>query len=306
MTEVDSNLEAPEWLTIAEKGTLFGIKFFVIAVNAFGRKFASFVLRFVIFYYTLVSSKARRASREYYRRLGVQASFTTVYRHILRFGQCTLDRIFLVRNQEQYFEFERNGHEYLQQLQDSKQGAILLGAHLGSFDAMRAQSRSKGITINVVGNFSNAKMINSVLQALNPENSIRVVDIGNAGMDFIFTIREIVERGEFVAILGDRTPENVERSIRVPFLGDYASFPSGPFQLAASLRCPVLLTFGLLQGDNQYHLYCEPFAEKLVLPRKNRAEALEAYVTKYAERLEHYCRLAPDNWFNFFDFWRER
>ena len=24
---------------------------------------------------------------------------------------------------------------------------------------------------------------------------------------------------------------------------------------------------------------------------------------QYAERLEHYARKAPDNWFNFYDFW---
>jgi predicted LPLAT superfamily acyltransferase len=25
---------------------------------------------------------------------------------------------------------------------------------------------------------------------------------------------------------------------------------------------------------------------------------------RYADRLEHYCRLAPYNWFNFHDFWQ--
>jgi predicted LPLAT superfamily acyltransferase len=50
-------------------------------------------------------------------------------------------------------------------------------------------------------------------------------------------------------------------------------------------------------------LYCEPFEERIDLPRGAREEALRAYVTRYAGRLEHYCRLAPDNWFNFYDFW---
>jgi len=26
----------------------------------------------------------------------------------------------------------------------------------------------------------------------------------------------------------------------------------------------------------------------------------------YADRLTHYCRLAPYNWFNFFDFWQKK
>ena len=30
-----------------------------------------------------------------------------------------------------------------------------------------------------------------------------------------------------------------------------------------------------------------------------------AMAQRYADRLEHYTRLAPDNWFNFYDFWGE-
>ena len=35
-----------------------------------------------------------------------------------------------------------------------------------------------------------------------------------------------------------------------------------------------------------------------------RSAAIEQLLRRYAERLEHYCRLAPYNWFNFYDFWR--
>lgn len=52
-----------------------------------------------------------------------------------------------------------------------------------------------------------------------------------------------------------------------------------------------------------YDLYCEPFAERVTLPRGDRQGALAEHVRRYAERLEHYVRKAPDNWFNFYDFW---
>ena len=65
----------------------------------------------------------------------------------------------------------------------------------------------------------------------------------------------------------------------------------------------MYLAFGLYEEPNRYALYCEPFAERVVLPRASRADALAAYAARYAARLEHYCRLAPYNWFNFYDFW---
>jgi predicted LPLAT superfamily acyltransferase len=50
-------------------------------------------------------------------------------------------------------------------------------------------------------------------------------------------------------------------------------------------------------------LHCEPFENLIDLPRGAREEALHACVARYAARLEHHCRLAPYNWFNFYDFW---
>ena len=78
------------------------------------------------------------------------------------------------------------------------------------------------------------------------------------------------------------------------------------FLLAAALKCPVYLVFGLYFEPNRYELFCEPFAERIELPRKGRHEALAQVVQSYAQRLEHYARLAPDNWFNFYDFWQKR
>jgi predicted LPLAT superfamily acyltransferase len=71
------------------------------------------------------------------------------------------------------------------------------------------------------------------------------------------------------------------------------------------LKCPVYLTFGLYRDPDTYELHCEPFADRIELPRKERQAALARYAQKYAERLESYVKRAPDNWFNFYDFWRK-
>ena len=81
---------------------------------------------------------------------------------------------------------------------------------------------------------------------------------------------------------------------------------AGQKPLAAVLKCPIYLVFGLYFEPNRYELFCEPFAERIVLPRGDRQEALRIVVSRYAERLEAYCRQAPNNWFNFFDFWESQ
>ncbi|MEL6187082.1 MAG: lipid A biosynthesis acyltransferase, partial [Myxococcota bacterium] len=82
-----------------------------------------------------------------------------------------------------------------------------------------------------------------------------------------------------------------------------ARFPTGPFMLASILQCPIYLTFGIFREPNLYQLSCEPFAERLSLPRRGRDDALREHVQRYARALEAKARSAPDNWFNFYDFW---
>ncbi len=289
------------WLDVREVGATWGMVTLVKVATALGRLPARLLLRGIVLYYFLANSRARAASRQYLSRVGQPTTPGAVYRHLLRFAECALDRLFFLRGQFDRFEFTHVGHEHLERLARERRGAFLFGAHLGSFEALRASGMSHDIPINVVANFRNARRVNDVLTRLGSSENTRFIDAGGSPAALALTVRDAVERGELVAVLADRALES--RAVEVPFLGHAARFPTGAFILAATLGCPVYLTFGLHFPPNRYALYCEPFAEKLELPRADRERRLGDYVRRYAERLEHYCRLAPDNWFNFFDFW---
>lgn len=292
------------WLSTAERGTVLGIQILVFCATLGGRRFARLFLRPIALYFAAFDRSVRRASRDYHRHLGGRGDFRDIYRHVLCFAGVALDRLFFVRRKLGVFRFRHFGHEHLEKLQDAGRGAILLGAHLGSFEAMRSLSHKRGLYVNIVGYFKNARMINHALEKLDPECNARVIDIGDGEIESIFRIKACIERGELVAILGDRVGLT-RNTAEVDFLGGRALVPTGAYVLAATLKCPVYLTFGLYHAPNCYDLYCEPFAEQIVLPRKSRKETLAGYARQYATRLEHYCKLAPDNWFNFFDFWSE-
>jgi len=297
--------ERDNWLSQGERGTVFLIHTTFRLAQLIGRTLMKPLVFVIALFYRLTDKKAVRASRDWLRQVhGSEPTFWQVFRHIHTFAQVTLDRIFLVSGKSRAFTFTRTGDHFLAQQFASGRGAVLLGGHLGSFEAMRSGGEEDRIKINILGHFANAKMINALLEKLDPERAATVIHIGDDPVGQMARVHDRIEAGDFVALLGDRTGLN-ERTVEATFFGRKARFPAGPFLLASLMKCPVYLTFGLYRRPNRYDLSCEPFADSLHLPRRNRAAALQEVVQRYADRLEHYARSAPENWFNFYDFWQD-
>jgi predicted LPLAT superfamily acyltransferase len=296
--------EGGAWLSQRERGAILGMRIVFAIATACGRGPARLFVRLIALFYALFDRSARHASRVWLSRVrGQPASFGDVYRHILCFAHVTLDRVFLLMRKNQSLVVNRTGNHYLKALARSRTGAMLVGAHLGSFEAMRVGAATEQLPIHIVGHFQNARMINALLEGLDPELAARVLHVGEDRVGFAMALSERLERGEMVAILADRVGLN-DKQVEVDFFGAKAAFPTGPFLLAAVLKCPVYLVFGLYFAPNRYELFCEPFAERIELSRTDRAAAVRDVVQRYAQRLEEYARKAPENWFNFHEIWK--
>jgi predicted LPLAT superfamily acyltransferase len=300
-----------EWRSIPEAGTVFGIRMLVLLARTFGRRIAGWFLYAVALYYAVFRGTARRSSRDYLRRVGIRATFANVVRHVHTFAQVSLDRLFFLTGRWDRFHLEQRNHDLLVRAAKTGRGVLLLGAHLGSFEVMRCRAKEFGIPINVVVDFSNAERLNSVLRTLSPDNDTRLISIAADPLAAMLAIRAAIDRGEVVAILGDRQPgmkstakdDRAARTVVSQFLGADAAFPAGPWLLAHSLRCPVYFVAGVYTHPNHYALHFELLADEVRLDRRERTAALARYAQSYATMLETYTRSAPLNWFNFFDFW---
>lgn len=294
------------WLTQRERGAVLGIRFVFWLATAFGRWPARQFIRLLAAFYAVFDRNAKRASRAWLERAHSHpASWLDVYHHISMFAQVALDRIFLLKGKTEMLEVNRTGNEHLIKLAREKQGAILLGAHLGSFEAMRVSADEESFPVSIVGHFDNARMINALLSEIDPAMADSVIHVGQDPMGFALAIRDRLQQGHMIAVLGDRVGLN-EKTVSADFFGEPALFPASPFILAAALRAPVYLVFGLYYEPNRYELSCEPFAERIELPRAKRDEALKLIVQRYANAVERYSRKAPYNWFNFYDFWGQQ
>ena len=289
------------WLDQRERGSVIGIRLIVGLALLLGRRVARLLLIPVCVYFLLFSVKARAASRKYLARvLGRKARFTDVFRHYFTFATVALDRFFLLKDRYELFSTEVHGQDLLDDVLARGQGCLLLGAHLGSFEILRALGTEHQIEVGLVMYEDNAKMVNTVAKAINPALANLVIPLGR--FDSMFKVYERLQASAWVGVLGDRALDQ-EGQVRVPFLGEAADFPSAPFRIALMLKRPVVLMVGLYRGGNRYELYFEKLFEPDGVERSARAGAIEDAVRAYAVRLEHYCRSAPYNWFNFYDFW---
>lgn len=249
----------------------------------------------------LFSGRARAASRKYLAKaLGRKPSIVDSYRHYLSFAVVALDRMFLLRDRTRHFDIRIQGEDVLRRELARGQSVFLLGAHLGSFEVLRAKGRELNIRVSLAMFEQTGRNFNAIARAINPELEAAVIRLGTP--ESMIRLVERLESGDWVGMLGDRSLSEAGQ-VRVPFFGEEAAFPTAPFRIAAMLGRPVVLMVGLYRGGNRYDLCFEQLVEFPYLERATRDKTMREWAQRYAQRLEHYCREAPYNWFNFYDFW---
>jgi predicted LPLAT superfamily acyltransferase len=268
-----------------------------------GRRAGRLLLYPICLYYLAFSVRARAASRQYLARvLGRTPRLRDVFRHYYTFAVVALDRVFFLKGRFHRFDIRIHGEHLLREALDVGRGCLLIGAHLGSFEALRALGRDKAVRVNLVMYEDNARKIVAVSKAIDPGLAEAVIPLGS--FDSMLRVAGCLERGEWIGVLADRALDSEGQELAC-FFGQPAAFPASPFRIAAMLQRPVILMVGLYRGGNRYDLYFERLLDEHELACRDR-EAIRAWVQRYAARLEHYCREAPCNWFNFYDFWDAR
>ena len=302
MTSRSTSSQA-NWAHKPERSNMLMLRVMTWISLRLGRRAARGVLHLIAAYFLLFAPASRRASNDYLRRaLGRPARWRDLYRHFFTFAATIHDRIYLVNRRFELFDFEVHGEDMLRGLLADGNGLFLVGAHLGSFEVIRALGwKARNLRVTMVMHEENAKKINAMLAAINPEAVQDVIGLGH--IDSMLKVRERLDAGDAIGMLADRTPGNDILS-PVQILGAEANLPVGPFRMAALLRRPVVFMTGLYLGGNRYAIHFEPLADFSDISRGQRDAAMQAAITRYAALLDQYCRKAPYNWFNFFDFWQ--
>ena len=294
---------AAAWVHRPERSNLFTLRLMTWISLHLGRRAGRLVLGLIAGYFLLFAPAARRASRDYLTRaLGRPPRVREILRHFFSFAATIHDRVYLLNERFDLFDIRVHGAALVADVVARGKGVFLMGAHMGSFEVIRAVGRQQpGLRVAMVMYEENARKINAALAAINPAATQDVIPLGQ--LDSMLQVKERLEDGTIVGMLGDRNLGG-DATLPVDFFGAPADFPAGPWRMAAMLRRPVLLMVGLYRGGNRYDIHFEPLADFSGVARGERDAAQREALARYAARLAHYAREAPYNWFNFFDFWQ--
>ena len=109
-----------------------------------------------------------------------------------------MDRMILWAGGGPMFHIDHSGGEALLELARQGRGALLLGAHLGSFDMLRLIAGQYGLRVNVLMFTNHAARVNALFESLGGGSRVRVIAADPTSVQAAFEIKACLARGEFV------------------------------------------------------------------------------------------------------------
>ena len=298
------------WADHKERGSFRLMQLTAFGIKLLGRRVLSPVLYAIVLYFFLFGTRARRSSWLYQQRLAdwsgrneLRPTRWRVFGQYMAFADALLDKLDVWNGRLKIEDIEIVDPALLRNQLRGERGQMLVGAHLGNLEVCRALAElGEQVTMNVLVHTRHAEQFNRLLCEAGASH-LRLIQVSELNPAVMLQLNQRLENGEWLAIAGDRVPLHGGRSVEVDFLGHPALFPQGPWLLAGLLKCPVNLMFCLKQAG-RYRVILEPFTEAVLWRRSDREQVIAHWAGRYADRLGHYCLKAPQQWFNFYPFWK--
>ena len=284
------------------KGTPLGYRIFVWVLKTFGVLPAYFLLRFVVLYYFFFSFKASRQIYILYRyKLGYGwfSSITKLYKNYFLLGQSIIDKVVVMSGIKNKFSFNFDGEENLRKIAALQKGGILLSAHIGNWDVAGHLFKRLETRINIVLYDGEHEQIKKYLEGVTGKRNVNIIVIKN-DLSHIYAISDAFTKNELVCMHADRFLEG-NKTLTTNFLGSPAKFPMGPFLLASTFKVPVSFVFAVKESKLHYHFFASKIKDYSTFAKN---EVIKEMLNDYAEEMENKVKQYPEQWFNYYNFWK--
>ena len=297
------SVKTKEW-TGRTGGSRFGQKalFFLFHFHSVTVGYA--ILALVVPFYMLFARKGYIAIYRYFRRqhgYSVFKAFCKTYQNHFVFGQCMLDRFAIYAGRRHFLKVEITGNEHFLRLLDSDKGFVAASSHIGNFELAGYLMRQDKKRIYSIVYGEEAKELMAKRIAALGLNNIFTVPVAN-DMSHIFALNEALQNGDIVSMPCDRIFGSA-KTVECDFLNGKADFPQGAFALAAMFDVAVVTIFVMKESLSKYHIYVHPLSIENY-EQLNKREKISRLAQSFAWELENMVRKYPEQWFNFYNFWK--
>jgi len=287
--------------SVKQRGSALGYALMILAYRLLGYRVSKLILYPVVFFYALVTPSERRALALFYRKAGHPFSRSRYYRHLFQFAIILLDR-FVARIDPESFHFSRTGQEAYLEL--FEKGGIVLSTHFGGWAGVMQAMPNYGKQIHVVMHEAMKQNIRQFEASLpNPEErqkKLQIIDMSEGPLAVATRIAQVLKEKGVVAIMADRASEG--KPLRGLLFGEPAAVNRSPFLLAQRRQANLVAVVLIREGDRRYHI----IVEKLDTPaEKDPEKCQQALAENYLRFLEPILKKHPDQWFNFYNFWKD-
>ncbi|MGQ7249644.1 LpxL/LpxP family acyltransferase [Halomonas sp. V046] len=308
MSRRTSAMSRQHWASIGERGTLSGM-LFMVKLRGLGDWPFKLLLWPVILWYYASHRLARRASRDYWRRLEPHlgrhplALRRRSFRHFLSFGYSLMDKVAAWNGEYPPSRLAGDGVQRFATAVNEGQGGLILVDHHGNLEVVNALSeRHPSLDLTVIMHTRNARKFNELLERATGRRQPDILEVSEISPASAQRLDERIRGGGFVVIAADRAPPNDGRTRSLDFLGAKAPFPDGPFVLATLLRCRLYRLACVREGDG-FLVDFDLIDDTTRLSRRDRGTWMATTMQRHADDLAERVRRHPLQWFNFFPFW---
>ena len=283
-------------------GTPLGYKIFIFFFKYLGLRFAYLNLTYVVLFFVIKCRKERNAIWFYYRQIlkyGVLKSSLKIYSHFFVFAQTIVDKVAIRYGFSHKFKYTFENADEAIALMSRPQGAIFLGAHIGSWEVGSHIFSKYDKTMNILMVDAEYQRIKNVIEKSGEDPGYKIIPINEDSIEAILRVKKALADGEILGIQGDRYIDE-KRKKEVEFLGRKADFPEGPFLMASKLRTPVVIYFAMREKMS-YNFIFKYVDNKEGLSVKDYQEKI---FNEYLKLLEETVKRYPQQWFNFYSFWK--
>ena len=291
------------------KGTVLGHKIFVFILNQSGLNLAYFVLRFVAFYYFLFARKSNKYIYFFFHDVLKYKRFSALwktYKNYYVFGQTLLDKVALLAGVKTKFTINHEGGEYLDKLAEMGKGGILVSAHIGNWEIAGQLLNRLETTFNILMYENERANLKAYLEEVETKKNVKIIAIKDGEMGHLIELHNAFRNNELVVMHGDRFRENAITA-EAQFLGKKALFPAGPFVMAAKFGVPISFVYAIKETNTHYHFFAtEPIEVKRVRSEEQTTALVNDLLAQYIVSLENIVKRFPEQWFNYYPFWKEQ